>query len=235
VWGARVMAVTGPSRQEVAARVDHTLLRPEATEAEVARVAREAMDLQVAAVCVSPSMVATAAAELTGSPVVVASVVGFPSGAHRSSIKAAEARAAVTDGAAELDMVIDLGAAAAGRWDDVALDVAEVRAAAPQPVVLKVIVESALWSPAQLVTACAAAVSGGADFVKTSSGFHPSGGASLATVTAMAAAVGSDVGVKAAGGISSAQQALALLAAGATRLGMSRTAAVLAELDASRG
>jgi deoxyribose-phosphate aldolase len=130
-------------------------------------------------------------------------------------------------------MVIDLGAAAAGRWDRVTDDVAEVRAAVPRPVVLKVIVESGLWTGAELAAACAAAVSGGADFVKTSTGFHPSGGATVEAVTAMAGAVGPGVGVKAAGGIGTAGQALALLAAGATRLGMSRTAAVLAGLDGS--
>jgi deoxyribose-phosphate aldolase len=161
----------------------------------------------------------------------VASVVGFPSGAHRSAVKVAEASAAVVDGATELDMVIDLGAAAAGRWDLVAADVGQVRSAAPPPVVLKVILESALWSAAELASACAAAVSAGADLVKTSTGFHPAGGATEAAVAVMARAVGPDVGVKASGGIGSADRALALLDAGATRLGMSRTASVLAELD----
>jgi deoxyribose-phosphate aldolase len=223
--------MTGPSRSEVAARIDHTLLRPEATPGDVILLCQEARALAVAAVCVSPSLVATAASALTGSAVTVASVVGFPSGAHRRAVKAAEARSAVADGATELDMVIDLGAAAAGRWELVAEDIAEVRGAAPRPVVLKAIVESGLWSTSDLVAACAAAVAGGADFVKTSTGFHPAGGATVEAVAAMTRAVGPEVGVKASGGIGSARQALALLAAGATRLGMSRTAAVLAEVD----
>jgi deoxyribose-phosphate aldolase len=223
--------VTGPSRLEVAARIDHTLLRPEATAADVITLCQEARLLRVAAVCVSASMVAVAAHALAGSGVAVAAVVGFPSGAHRSAVKAAEASSAIDDGATELDMVIDLGAAAVGRWDLVTIDVAAVRAAAPRPVVLKVILESGLRTASELDAACAAAVSAGADLVKTSTGFHPAGVATPAAVAAMARAVGPGVGVKASGGITSAGQALALLAAGATRLGMSRTAAVLAELD----
>jgi deoxyribose-phosphate aldolase len=223
--------MTGPSRREVAACIDHTLLRPEATAAQVVRLCREARTLEVAAVCVAASMVTTAAHELAASSVAVAAVVGFPSGAHRSAVKAAEASSAVADGAVELDMVIDLGAAAAGRWDLVTDDVARVRAAAPRPVILKVILESGLWSSSELTAACNAVVSAGADYVKTSTGLHPSGGATPEAVAAMARAVGPGVGVKASGGISSARQALELLAAGATRLGMSRTAAVLTEID----
>ena len=223
--------MTAPSRADVAARIDHPLLRPEAPAPEVARLCTEARTMAVVAVCVSSSMVATAARELAGSAVAVASVVGFPSGAHPSGVKASEALSAVADGASELDMVIDLGAAAAGRWDRVAADVAAVRAAAPRPVVLKVIVESGLWAGPELTAACAAAVSAGADFVKTSTGYHPSGGATIEAVSTMSGAVGPGVGVKASGGIHTAAQALAFLVAGATRLGMSRTASVLAELD----
>jgi len=218
------------SRAELARRIDHTLLRPEATEGDVDMLCREAVELQVAAVCVSPTLVARAAAGVGGSGVAVAAVVGFPSGAHESAVKAAEAAGAVAAGAGELDMVIDLGAAAAGEWDAVREDIATVRGAAGQPVLLKVIVEAGLWGAADLTAACRAAEAAGADFVKTSTGFHPSGGVTLEAVRTMAGAVGGRLGVKASGGIGSAEVAAALIDAGATRLGMSRTAAVLAEL-----
>lgn len=218
-------------RAELAACIDHTLLRPEATNADISRLCAEAVDLRVAAVCVSPPMVALAVRTLGGAPVAVASVVGFPSGAHLSSVKAREAETAAADGAVEIDMVIDLGAAADGRWERVASDVASVRSAVPSPILLKAILESGLWSDTELALACHAATSAGADFVKTSTGFHPAGGATVGAVRVMAQAVGPGIGVKASGGISSAAQAVAFLAAGATRLGMSRTAAVLAELD----
>ncbi|MGE0795279.1 MAG: deoxyribose-phosphate aldolase [Acidimicrobiia bacterium] len=157
---------------------------------------------------------------------VVASVVGFPSGAHPTEVKVAEARRAVADGAAELDVVIDLGAAAAGDWAAVEAELDAVRRAAPHAV-LKVIVESALWTRGQLVAACAAAEAAGADMVKTSTGFHPAGGADVEAVATMAAAVGGRLGVKASGGIRDAATALAMVDAGATRLGCSATRAIL--------
>jgi deoxyribose-phosphate aldolase len=221
---------SGFSRAEVAATIDHTLLRPDATVADVERLCAEAKELGVFAVCVSPTLVRTAASALGGSGIAVASVVGFPSGAHPAGVKAAEAAIARADGADEIDMVIDLGAARAGRWDAVAGDVAEVRAATGSGL-LKVIVESGLWDPKELTAACQAADAGGADFVKTSTGFHAAGGATVEAVELMAAAVGDRLGVKASGGIATAAQAVALLRAGATRLGLSRSAAVLAELD----
>jgi deoxyribose-phosphate aldolase len=218
-----------PSREEVAALVDHTLLKPEATEADVATLVRDAAELLVYAVCVSPSMVAIAKSSAPQG-LHIASVVGFPSGKHLSEIKAAEAERAVAAGADEVDMVIDLGAAVAGDVGAVHADVAAVRAAVPGAV-LKVIVESAallsLADEQSLVSTCRAAVDAGADFVKTSTGFHPSGGASTRAVEVMAAAVGPGVGVKASGGIRTAADAVAMLAAGATRLGLSGTRAVL--------
>jgi deoxyribose-phosphate aldolase len=218
-------------RDDLAAMIDHTLLRPEATAGEVERLCAEAVDRHLFAVCVSPTMVATAAAALAGSAVAVASVVGFPSGAHRGDVKAAEAAAAVTDGAAEIDMVIDLGAAREGRWDAVRADIAAVRAAAPAPVVLKVIIEAAMWDEAGIIAACRAAEAAGADLVKTSTGFHPAGGATVDAVRTMAATVAPRLGVKASGGIGSAADAADLVEAGATRLGLSRSIAVLDELD----
>jgi deoxyribose-phosphate aldolase len=163
----------------------------------------------------------------------VAAVAGFPSGKHVSELKAAEAAQAVAAGAVEVDMVIDVGAAVAGDIDIVRSDVAAVRAAIPG-VVLKVIVESAalltLADDKTLVDVCRAAEDAGADFVKTSTGFHPAGGASLAAVSLMADTVGGRLGVKASGGIRTAAAAVAMLDAGATRLGLSGTRAVLDEL-----
>lgn len=212
-------------RSQLAAMIDHTLLAPTATSDDVAELCREGADLGVAAVCVSPARLPLTVD--VPSDLAVCTVVGFPSGAHRSGIKAAEAARAITDGATEIDMVIDLGAAASGRWDDVEADIAKVRSAVPAALVLKVIIESAALAPGSIVAACRAAEAAGADFVKTSTGFHPSGGASLEAVAAMAGAVDGRLGVKASGGIRDAAAALAMVDAGATRLGCSATRAIL--------
>jgi deoxyribose-phosphate aldolase len=161
----------------------------------------------------------------------VATVVGFPSGKHVSAIKAREAAIAVESGADEVDMVIDIGAALAGDYTAVGADIAAVRAAVDAGTVLKVIVESAallsLGDEQTLVAVCRAAEDAGADFVKTSTGFHPSGGASVAAIEIMAATVAPRLGIKASGGIRTAADAVAVLDAGATRLGLSGTRAVL--------
>jgi deoxyribose-phosphate aldolase len=215
----------------VAALVDHTLLKPEATAAEAAAVVAEAAELGVYAVCVSPSMVPIAAQVGTSLP--IAAVAGFPSGKHLPAVKAHEAAEAVASGASEIDMVIDIGTALAGDVDAVRSDIAAVRAAVPTAV-LKVIVESAvllrLGDDRTLADVCRAAEDAGADFVKTSTGFHPAGGASVRAVTLMAETVGGRLGVKASGGIRTAADALLMLDAGATRLGLSGTRAVLAGL-----
>ena len=222
------------TREYVAGLVDHTLLKPEATEADVIALLAEAEDLGVAAVCVSPTMVATAKSFRAGEHD-IASVVGFPSGKHLSSIKAEEARLAVAAGADEIDMVIDVGSALEGDFDAVQADVTAVFDAIPDHVVLKVIVESAallaLGGEQRLVDVCRIAEDAGADFVKTSTGFHPSGGASVLAVEVMAGTVGDRLGVKASGGIRTAADAVAMLDAGATRLGLSGTRAVLDGLD----
>ncbi|MGV0038190.1 deoxyribose-phosphate aldolase [Mycobacterium colombiense] len=219
---------TQPTRAQLAAFVDHTLLKPEATDADVAALVAEAAALGVYAVCVSPSMVPVAVQ--AGSGVRVASVAGFPSGKHLPAVKAHEAALAVASGACEIDMVIDVGAALAGDLEAVRSDVHAVRGAIGGAV-LKVIVESAallaLADEPALAQVCRAAEAGGADFVKTSTGFHPAGGASLRAVTVMADAVGGRLGVKASGGIRTAEDALAMLDAGATRLGLSGTRGVL--------
>jgi len=216
-----------PTRAQLAALVDHTLLKPEATDADVAALVAEAVELGVYAVCVSPSMV-PAAVESAG--VRVAAVAGFPSGKHVSAVKAHEAAHAVASGASEIDMVIDVGAALAGALDAVRSDIEAVRVAVPEAV-LKVIVESAallsLADGRTLAAVCRAAEDAGADFVKTSTGFHPAGGASVRAVALMAETVGGRLGVKASGGIRTADDAVAMLDAGATRLGLSGTRAVL--------
>lgn len=211
-------------RAEVARMIDHTLLTPEATEADVVELVREAKTLGTYSVCVSPSLLPLAPTELAG--LKVACVIGFPSGAHASQIKAAEAADAAGNGADELDMVINLGLAKAGNWAGVEADIRAVRQAAPAAV-LKVIVESAALTDGELVAACQAAAAAGADFVKTSTGFHKAGGATVHAVELMRATVGQRLGVKASGGIRDAQAAVAMIEAGANRLGLSGSRAVL--------
>lgn len=203
--------------------IDHTLLAPEATADDVAALVAEARQLGVYAVCVSPAMLPVRAPGL-----VVATVAGFPSGKHHSLIKGAEARLAAEQGAAEVDMVIDVGAAIAGDWAAVLADIITVREGIGDRARLKVIIESAALTDEQIVTACRTAEQAGADFVKTSTGFHPAGGATEHAVRLMAETVGGRVGVKASGGIRTAEDAAAMIAAGATRLGLSKSAAVLA-------
>lgn len=216
-----------PTRAQLAALVDHTLLKPETTRADVAALVAEAAELGVYAVCVSPSMVPVA---VQAGGVRVAAVTGFPSGKHVSSVKAHEAAAALASGASEIDMVIDIGAALCGDIDAVRSDIEAVRAAAAGAVP-KVIVESAVLlgqsNAHTLVDACRAAEDAGADFVKTSTGCHPAGGATVRAVELMAETVGPRLGVKASGGIRTAADAVAMLNAGATRLGLSGTRAVL--------
>jgi len=215
------------ARSEVAGIVDHTLLKPEATAEQFAALVAEAQDLGTYSVCVSPSQL-----PLTGTgDVKVATVCGFPSGAHHAEVKAAEAARSVADGADEIDMVINLALATTGQFDAVRAEIAAVRAAAPAPVVLKVIIESAALTDEQIVAVCQAAEAASADFVKTSTGFHPAGGASAHAVALMSQTVGGRLGVKAAGGIRTTEAALEMIAAGATRLGLSGTAKVLEGLS----
>jgi deoxyribose-phosphate aldolase len=206
--------------------VDHTLLKPESTAQQVSDLVAEAQRLGTYSVCVSPNQLPLNG---TGS-LRVAAVCGFPSGAHKAEVKAAEAARSAVDGADEIDMVIDLAFATSGQYDAVQEDIAAVRAAVPAPMVLKVIIESAALTDPQIVAVCQAAEAAGADYVKTSTGFHPAGGASAHAVELMAKTVGGRLGVKASGGIRSTETALEMIAAGATRLGLSGTAQVLAGL-----
>jgi deoxyribose-phosphate aldolase len=206
--------------------VDHTLLKPEATPEDVTALIAEGLELGVLAVCVSPSMLPIEADGL-----VVAAVAGFPSGKHHSLVKGAEARLAVDQGAQEIDMVIDVGAAVAGDYNAVLSDILTVREAIGPTAVLKVIIESAALSDDAIVETCRVAEKAGANFVKTSTGFHPAGGASVEAVRLMAETVGGRLGVKASGGIRTTDAALAMIDAGATRLGLSGTRAVLAGVE----
>ena len=219
------MTETNLRRADVAAIVDHTLLKPEATRADAEATVAEAARLGVYAVCLSPSMLPIDTGDQK-----TCVVAGFPSGKHHSLVKAAEARLAVDTGADEVDMVIDVGAAVDGRYDEVFGDIITVREGAGDAL-LKVIVESAVLldtiGPDGLAEVCKRAVKAGADFVKTSTGFHPAGGASAEAVRIMRDAVGNDAGVKASGGIRDAEFAAQLIEAGATRLGLSGSAAVL--------
>lgn len=211
------------SRAELAQYVDHTLLAPTATLDEVRALLTEAQELGAYSICVSPSML-----PLPWSPgdVKVATVCGFPSGKHTPEVKAYEAAQSSESGADEVDMVIDVGRLKSGDVAGTQAEIQAVRAAIPGKV-LKVIIESAALTDEEIVAACQAAEAAGADFVKTSTGFHPAGGASEHAVKLMADTVGGRLGVKASGGIRTHEAALAMIAAGATRLGLSGTRAVL--------
>ncbi|ARU45360.1 deoxyribose-phosphate aldolase [Corynebacterium silvaticum] len=215
------------TRSQVAAMIDHTLLKPEATEADVKELVKEAAQLGTYSICISPSLLPVEVPE----GVHIATVVGFPSGAVKPEIKANEASRAVHDGAEEVDMVINLALVREGRFEDLQAEIAAVRAAVPAPNVLKVILETAALDDDQIVRACEVSEKVGADFVKTSTGFHPAGGASVHAVEIMNRTVGGRLGIKASGGIRDTETAKAMIAAGATRLGLSVSAAVLAGFD----
>ena len=219
--------MTTPTRAEVAQMIDHTLLKPEATPEQVQALVAEAAELGTYSVCVSPSLLPVEHPE----SVKLAVVTGFPSGAHAASVKAAEAKDAADKGVDEIDMVINLALATTGKYAETEAEIRAVREAAPN-VVLKVIIESAVLTDEQIVAVCEAAERAGADFVKTSTGFHPAGGASTHAVELMRTTVRDRLGVKASGGIRDAATALAMIEAGASRLGLSSSRAILEGLDA---
>lgn len=217
----------GELDRKLAAVIDHTLLRPEAEGREVDRLCVEALRFGFAAVCVQPIWVARAARTLAGSRVGLASVVAFPHGASLTATKVVEAARARDDGATELDVVANLAAIRAGDDRAVADEVAAVVEAA-RGATVKVILETTFWSADRIAAAARAAVKGGAGFVKTSTGFLP-GGATEDAVRALRAAVGPTIGVKASGGIRTRAQALAMLAAGASRIGASSSVAIVTD------
>lgn len=214
------------NRKTLAATIDHTLLKPEATSAQVTQLCHEAKTFGFAAVCVNPCHIPLVAKALRDAPQVKAcSVIGFPLGANHSRIKAAEAKQAVADGAREVDMVLAVGVLKDGRHDRVEADIRAVVEAAGEASV-KVIIETCLLTDDEKVAACKLARRAGARFVKTSTGFGGAG-ATAADVRLMRATVGDALGVKASGGIRTLAQALEMLAAGATRLGTSSGVAIM--------
>jgi deoxyribose-phosphate aldolase len=214
--------------RKLAQMIDHTLLAPEATMTDVERLCAEAIDLQVGAICISPSHLPLSKGLLPSS-IKTAAVVGFPSGAHNPVVKSREAQQACEHGANEIDMVTNLAFVSTANWSAITDEVLAVRTAIPSGVILKVIIESALWNDEQIIGVCSAAVLGGADFVKTSTGFHKSGGASIAAVHLMRTTVGETIGVKASGGIRTYADAIAMINAGASRIGASASRLILAE------
>jgi deoxyribose-phosphate aldolase len=205
----------------VAAMIDHTLLKPDATRKEIEALCREAAQFGFATVCVNPVWVALAARQLAGTTVGVCSVVGFPLGATTADVKGYETRRAIFDGAREIDMVISVGALKSGDLRTVERDIEAVTGSCRDCNVLsKVIIEAALLTDEEKITACTVAKAAGADYVKTSTGFGP-GGATAADVALMRRVVGADMGVKAAGGVRDLDSLKAMVAAGATRVGAS--------------
>ena len=208
--------------------IDHTLLKPEATYAQIAQLCDEARQYGFASVCVNATHVKRCAERLAGSPVKVCAVVGFPLGATVPEVKAYEAQQAIEDGATEIDMVINVGALKSKDNDLVARDIgAVVRTARASGALVKVIIEAALLTDEEKATACQLAKEAGADFVKTSTGFGP-GGATARDVELMRRVVGPTMGIKAAGGIRTREDAEKMVAAGATRIGTSASVKIVA-------
>ena len=207
------------TREELASYIDHTLLKPEASREQIRAVCNEAKQYHFASVCVNSCWVPLIAEELKGSGVSVCCVIGFPLGASLSSVKAFEAREAVAAGAQEIDMVINVGAVKSGDWELVREDIAAVNAA-KGTAKLKVIIETCLLTDEEKVRVCQIAKEVGADFVKTSTGFS-TGGATVHDVELMRRTVGPEMGVKASGGVRTLADALAMIEAGASRLGAS--------------
>lgn len=217
-------------KKRLAAVIDHTLLKPEATQTDIERVCREALENAFASVCINPYWVPLAASLLHASPVRVCTVIGFPLGANQPEIKLAEAGVALAQGARELDMVQNVGALRSGDSELVANEMSELAELAHRSgAILKVILETCLLDRNQKIRACRLAVAAKADFVKTSTGFS-SGGASIDDVRLMRETVGSSLGVKASGGIRSLDSVRGMLAAGATRIGASAGVQILQEL-----
>ena len=210
---------------QLASMIDHTLLKAEATENDILQICREAIEYRTASVCVNSSWAAAVARELKGSGVKTCCVVGFPLGAMATASKAFEAQTAVADGAEEIDMVINIGLARAHDWKALEGDIRAVVEAA-RPAAVKVILETCLLSNDEKIEACLAAKRAGAAFVKTSTGFS-TGGATVEDIRLMRETVGPEMGVKASGGIRSRETALAMVGAGANRIGASATQKII--------
>ena len=217
------------NRNTLARYIDHTLLKPEATPEQVIHLCQEAREHHFASVCINPVFVPLAVEALAGSDVAVCAVAGFPLGATSTAAKVCETEMALAQGATEIDMVIPIGLLKAGELDKVRGDIAAIAAAChAHAAILKVIIENALLSDEEKVTACQLAKEAQADFVKTSTGFAK-GGATVEDVALMRRTVGPEMGVKAAGGIRNYETALAMIEAGATRIGASSSVSILKE------
>lgn len=211
----------------LARMIDHTLLKPDATKPEILKVCAEARKYGFASVCINPYWVSTVAAELAGSPVKVCTVIGFPLGANTTEVKVHETEVALRAGAQEIDMVMNVGALRSGDAESVKLDIAAVVAVAHRAgAIVKVILETAYLDDNQKATACALAKLAHADFVKTSTGFGPSG-ATAHDIALMRSIVGPDMGVKASGGVRTLQDVRQMAAAGATRIGASASVKIV--------
>jgi deoxyribose-phosphate aldolase len=224
--------------QEIARLIDHTLLKPEATETDIVAVCRQALQFQFASVCVNPAWVSlvasqlNVASELNNSKVKTCSVIGFPLGASRTSIKVDEAKLATGEGASEIDMVINIGALRSGHSELVASEIEQLASAVHAAgAILKVILETCLLTDHQKVLACELAKDAGADFVKTSTGFS-TGGATESDVALMRATVGPDIGVKASGGVRTLEALTLMVHAGASRIGTSSGVQIISEFRA---
>ncbi len=224
----------GSIAADLARLIDHTLLKPDATEAQIRQLCHEARQHGFATVCVNPTWVRLCAELLQGSPVLVCTVIGFPLGATLTAVKVYEAEQAIALGACELDMVINIGALKSKDYRTVEQDIEMVaRACHARGAILKVIIEAALLTDEEKVEASVLAQAAGADYVKTSTGFGP-GGATVADVALMRRVVGSGIGVKAAGGIRSLADAQSMIQAGATRLGASAGVKIVQEASEKR-
>ncbi|HHZ7164069.1 TPA: deoxyribose-phosphate aldolase [Enterococcus faecalis] len=206
--------------------IDHTILKPEATEAAVQKIIDEAKEYNFFSVCINPCWVAFASEQLADTDVAVCTVIGFPLGANTPEVKAYEAADAIKNGANEVDMVINIGALKSQQYDHVRQDIQGVVDSAKGKALVKVIIETALLTDEEKVKACELAKEAGADFVKTSTGFS-TGGAKVADIRLMRETVGPDMGVKASGGVHNAEEALAMIEAGATRIGASTGVAIV--------
>lgn len=218
------------NRAELARLLDHSVLKPEATAADIDAGAATVAAWGIGFYCVQPCWVRIAAAALAGSGSRIVTVAGFPHGCDRAEAKALAAAMAVADGAAEVDLVQNFGALKSGRATVVAAEIEAVIRAVPG-IPVKVILETAALSDAEKQLACRLAVDAGAAFVKTSTGFHPAGGATVADVRLLRAAVGPAMGVKASGGIRTLSDAISMTEAGANRIGTSASAAILQSLS----
>ncbi len=214
----------------IARYIDHTLLKPDASAAQITALCGEAIRYKFASVCVNPCYASLVTAKLQGSGVKTCCVVGFPLGANTPEVKAAETRDCIAHGAREVDMVVNVGAMKSGDWEQVRRDISAVTEAARGQALVKVIIETCLLTDDEKVRVCTVAKEAGADFVKTSTGFS-TGGATVEDIRLMRKTVGAALGVKASGGVRDYSTALAMIDAGATRIGTSNGAAIIAQAE----